>query len=324
MRKTLREAISMHYILNGKELSCCAVGTWAWGTGANGSKIVFGNKPDETRLSETFSTATDLGFCLWDTAEVYGAGTSEALLGKLIAERSANVILSTKHLPASRYKKGECRRALEGSLKRLRRDSIDIYWLHSPKNIEQNMAELASLQNEGLVRSIGLSNGSVYDIRLADIVLRENGASLAAIQNHFSLLSIERESKVLTYCKKHDITFFGYMILEQGALTGKYNENHPFPAFSVRSMSFSRSKFRKIAPLIAEMKKLGEHYGVDTSQIAIAWAVAKGVVPIIGLTKPEQAVSLAQGMNVNLSSEEADKLERLALDCGVTCKGFWE
>ena len=89
-------------------------------------------------------------------------------------------------------------------------------------------------------------------------------------------------------------------------------------------MSFSRSKFRKIAPLIAEMKKLGEHYGVDTSQIAIAWAVAKGVVPIIGLTKPEQAVSLAQGMNVNLSSEEADKLERLALDCGVTCKGFWE
>lgn len=314
----------MHYIYNGKELNCCAVGTWAWGNGANGSKIVFGNKPDKEVLGETFSTALDLGFTLWDTAEVYGAGTSEELLGSLITEHRDRIMLSTKHFPGNRYKKGECRRALEGSLKRLGVDSVDIYWLHSPKNLEQNMAEFAELQNEGLIRSSGLSNGSVYQIRLADIVLRENGASLSAVQNHFSLLSIERESKILAYCKKHDITFFGYMILEQGALTGKYDEHNPFPAFSMRSMSFNKGKFRKIAPLISELKYLGERHGVDTSQIPIAWAASKGIVPIIGLTKPEHAVSLAQGMNVTLTGEEVERLERLALESGVTCKGVWE
>lgn len=314
----------MNYELGGKELKTCAVGTWAWGKGANGSKMVFGTIPDDEVLKETFNTAVDLGFNLWDTAEVYGAGNSEILVGKLIADHKDKIVLSTKHLPGSRYKKGECRRAVEGSLKRLGVDSVDIYWLHSPKNIEQNMKELAELNREGLIKSVGLSNGDVYQIRLSDIILREHGSCLTAVQNHFSLLSIEREEKILAYCKKHNVIFFGYMILEQGALSGKYDENNPFPGFSMRSMSFGRSKFRKIAPLVALIRELADKHGVDAPQIPIAWAISKGVVPIIGLTKPEQAVSLAQGENVCLSPEEIQSLEQAALDSGVRCKGVWE
>lgn len=314
----------MNYELGGRKLTTCAIGTWAWGKGANGSKMVFGVDQDEEVLTETFGTALDLGFDLWDTAEVYGAGNSELILGRLIADHKDRVVLSTKHLPGGRYKKGECRRALEGSLKRLGTDSVDIYWLHAPKNIEQNMKELAELHNEGLIKSVGLSNGDVYQIRLSDIILREHGSSLAAVQNHFSLLSMEREEKILAYCKKHNVTFFGYMILEQGALSGKYDEEHPFPGFSMRAMSFGRSKFRKIAPLIALIRELAEKHGVDAPQIPVAWAISKGVVPIIGLTKPEQAVSLAQGENVCLTDEEIQSLEQAAIDSGVRCKGVWE
>jgi aryl-alcohol dehydrogenase-like predicted oxidoreductase len=89
-------------------------------------------------------------------------------------------------------------------------------------------------------------------------------------------------------------------------------------------MSFGRSKFRKIAPLVALIRELADKHGVDAPQIPIAWAISKGVVPIIGLTKPEQAVSLAQGENVCLSPEEIQSLEQAALDSGVRCKGVWE
>ncbi len=314
----------MHYLLNGKEMSSCAIGTWAWGTGANSAKIVFGKERDEEKLRETFSTAFDLGFDLWDTAEVYGNGTSEELLGSLIADKKDSAVISTKHFPGRSYKEGECRRALEASLKRLGIDKADIYWLHSPRNIEQNMKELALLKNEGLIGSVGLSNANIYQIRLADIVLREHSVSLAAVQNHYSLLSIEREEKILRYCSKQNILFFGYMILEQGALSGKYDAEHPFPRFSMRGMSFTKSKFRKIAPLIEELRTLGARHGVDPAQIPVAWAVSNGVIPIVGLTKPEQAVALAQGVNICLTDEEIRTLEKLALDSGVTCKGVWE
>ena len=114
----------MKYQLNGKEIETCAVGTWAWGKGNNGAKIVFGAERNEEQLEETFNTALDLGFDLWDTAEVYGMGSAERLIAQFRAERS--LILSTKHFPKNRYKPGECRRAIEGSLERLEVDSIDL------------------------------------------------------------------------------------------------------------------------------------------------------------------------------------------------------
>ena len=139
----------MEYSLNGQTMNTCMIGTWAWGTGISGSKTVFGKSYDRTQLAETFRNAYDKGFTFWDTAEVYGQGTSESLLGELIKDKA--VTISTKHFPYKKYKSGENRTALKGSLKRLGVECVDLYWLHSPKNIEQNMAELAECQKEGLI-----------------------------------------------------------------------------------------------------------------------------------------------------------------------------
>lgn len=312
----------MKYVLNDKEIDTCMIGTWAWGTGSNGGKIVFGKNYDEQQLNETFETAYNIGFDFWDTAEVYGMGTAELLLGGFI--RDKEVTVSTKHFPNKKYKEGENRTAVEGSLQRLGIDKIDLYWLHAPKNIEENMKELAQLKKEGLIGSVGISNADLEQIRLAEITLSANGVSLAAVQNHYSLLTIEREAEALNYCKSKNIIFFGYMILEQGALSGTYDEKNHFPLFSMRGMSFSKGKFRKIQGLIDYIRELGGKYGIAPAQIPIAWAVSKGVIPIVGLTKPDHATSLNSGLTTILSAAEIKKLEELALSSGVKCKGMWE
>lgn len=312
----------MEYTLNGKTQTTCMIGTWAWGTGSNGGKMIFGKSYSEEQLAETFRAAYDAGFTFWDTAEVYGMGTSEKLLGSLIKDKE--VTLSTKHFPGKKHKDGECRAALEASLERLGVDCVDLYWLHSPQNLEQNMKELAECQKAGLAKSIGLSNGSAAQIQLADEVLRANGSRLAAVQNHYSLLAIEREAEALQYCADNGILFFGYMILEQGALSGHYDARHRFPRFSMRGFSFGKGKFKRIQSLIDYERELAAKYAVDCAQIPIAWAVAKGVIPIVGLTKAGHAASLNDGLRLSLADHEIAALEQLALASGVTCKSVWE
>lgn len=313
----------MDKILNGKQIPNCMIGTWAWGTGANGAKIVFGKVSTQEQLQQVFTNAYESGFVFWDTAEVYGMGNSERILGGFISEKE-DVLISTKHFPNKKYRQDENRNAIKGSLERLNIDVIDLYWLHKPLNLEQNMKELAECQKDGLIRSIGLSNGSVEQIKEADRILRQNGSRLVAVQNHYSLLSMEREADMLDYCLGNDILFFGYMILEQGALSGHYDEKNCFPLFSMRRLMFGKVKFKKIRELLSYIKKLGDQYGIDSSQIPIAWAIAKGVIPIVGLTKPSHAVSLRDGTRVTLTPEEIKTLEDLALDSGVKCKGAWE
>lgn len=312
----------MDYILNGKNMQTCMIGTWAWGRGSNGGKMIFGRSYSENQLTETFNAAYAEGFTFWDTAEVYGMGTSERLLGRLI--KNKEVTLSTKHFPGVRYKSGECRSALEASLERLGVDCVDLYWLHSPRNIKQNMTELSQCIEAGLTKSIGLSNGSAAQIKLADEILRANGTQLAAVQNHYSLLAMERESEALQYCRENNILFFGYMILEQGALSGHYDAMHRFPKFSMRGLSFGKGKFKRIQNLIDYERELAKKYSVDCSQIPIAWAVSKGVIPIVGLTKAQHAKSLTDGLTLALNEGEIAQVEQLALASGVTCKGIWE
>ena len=186
------------------------------------------------------------------------------------------------------------------------------------------MTELAQLQKEGLICHIGLSNGSVEQIRLAQETLQANGSTLTAIQNHYSLLAMEREADVLTYCQENGLLFFGYMILEQGALSGHYDAEHHFPLFSMRGLSFGKKKFQQIQPLIDYIRRLSKRYGIDSAQVATIWAKSKGVIPIIGLTKPQHAETLKAAWHQQFTPQELSQLESLALSSGVTCKGSWE
>ncbi|MBO4243030.1 MAG: aldo/keto reductase [Clostridiales bacterium] len=298
------------------------IGTWSWGEGANGSKAVFGQKFTKEHLNEVFDKAYDAGFTAWDTAEVYGMGASERLVGSFISGK--DVFISTKHFPNRKYKEGENRKALEASLERLGLSKVDLYWLHSPKEIEKNMKELSQLQKEGLIEHIGLSNGNVEQIKLAEKVLEENGCKLYAIQNHYSLLAMDREKDVLSYCKEKGILFFGYMLLEQGALSGHYDKDKHFSIFTFRGILFPKYKFKKINALIEYIRELGQTHNIDPSQIAVIWGRSKGIIPIVGINKPHHVKPLKDGLSVELSDEEILKLEELTRASGVMQKASWE
>ena len=152
----------MNKELNGKRLPSCMLGTWAWGKGINGSKMIFGKSYSEEQLVETFCTAYDLGFTLWDTAEVYGMGNAEKILGKCILKKG-DTIISTKHMPGKKYKENEVTNAVRGSLHRLDIENLELYWLHKPYALQQNLTELEECMRAGQIKSIGLSNCNKYD-----------------------------------------------------------------------------------------------------------------------------------------------------------------
>ena len=309
--------------INQKILPPCMIGTWAWGTGRNGSRIVFGKKYEESQLKDTFMTAYNSGFYLWDTAEIYGMGNAEKLLGQCV-KNHANILISTKFHPEKQKKNGEVVNALRNSINRLGIEHVYLYWLHRPYHIREHMHEMAMCVQQGFIQEIGLCNCTISQIKEAQEELSKYGLRLYAVQNHYSLLSMQRQKEVLDYCTTNNILFFGYMILEQGALSGRYDEKHPHPVLSYRGFTFHRRKLQKLRKLIAYERALAIQYNVDTAQIPIAWAIAKQVIPIVGLTKPNHAESLQKGVTVTLKAEEILHLEQLAIESNVTSKGTWE
>ena len=298
------------------------IGTWAWGTGSNGSKMVFGNRQDPEVLGQAFDKAVSLGFLNWDTAAVYGMGTCETLLGSLIKGHD-DVFISTKFMPSKKYKSGELVKSFEGSMTRLEREYADLFCIHVPHNLTANLEEAVPLMKEGRIRSLGVSNVSLEHIKLAESFLSERGLKLGAVQNHFSLLRNDQQP-IIDYCNSHGIRYYAYMVLEQGALAGRYNAKNHFPVFSMRGLAFPKSKFKKIEGLLSVMRSMAEKHNVDPSQIPILWALGKGAIPIVGITKPSHAENLAAGMKVELSEEELKKLSDEAAKTGIRQQGIWE
>ena len=307
---------------NNKKTRDVMIGTWAWGPGFNGSKNVFGKSYDESVLRETFEKATNLGFLKWDTAAVYGMGSCEKLLGGFINGRE-DVFLSTKFFPDKKYKAGSFTKSFEESMERLRLKSADLFWLHAPKNIEKNLSEAVPLMKEGRIKSVGISNVSMDDIKTAEKYLEKNGLKLGAVQNHFSLLRNDQQP-IIDYCNSKGIQYYAYMVLEQGALAGRYNAKNHFPTFSMRNFAIPKSKFKKIEDLLNMMKTIADKYGIDESQIPILWVIAKGAIPIIGITKPVYAEKLSDALRVTLSDEEVNSLTAEAKKTGIRQQGSWE
>ncbi|MBP0954937.1 MAG: aldo/keto reductase [Oscillospiraceae bacterium] len=298
------------------------IGTWAWGDGYNGSKMVFGQKSDEETLKSTFETAVDLGFTKWDTAAVYGMGSCEKLLGRLMKGRD-DIFISTKYFPDARFRSSALEKSFNSSMERLGIESADLFWIHKPNNLEKNLNEAVPLMLDGRIKSIGISNVSMEHIKTAQKLLDSRGLKLGAVQNHFSLLRNDQQP-IIDFCRDNGITYYAYMVLEQGALAGRYNAENHFPTFSMRNLMFPRSKFRKIDSLLGAMKEMADKYGIDRSQIPILWAMAKGAVPIVGITKPSYAKKLSDAMKVSLTDEETDRLTEEARRTGIRQQGSWE
>ena len=302
------------------------LGTWSWGSGAVGGDQVFGNHLEMEQLKPVFEAGMQAGLNVWDTATVYGMGASESILGELAkAYPRKEVVLSTKFTPQIAPDTADAvTELMENSLKLLQTDYIDMYWIHNPADVERWTPGLIPLLQSGKVKRVGVSNHNLAELKRADEILAEAGFHVSAVQNHYSLLyrSSERGG-VLDYCLQHGIQFWGYMVLEQGALSGKYNTQNPLPAESDRGRKYN-PVLPQIENLTNAMKTIGEKYGASCSQIGIAWAIAKGVMPIIGATKPHHVLEAAEAAKIQLTTDEVKELEVLAEATGVDTRGSWE
>ena len=298
------------------------IGTWAWGSGYNGSGMIFGSSSDEQTLKCTFDKAVELGFTKWDTAAVYGMGSCEKLLGGFINGRD-DIFLSTKFFPNKKYNRGDLGKSFNESMTRLGLKSADLFWIHKPNNLKENLQEAIPLMKDGRIRSIGISNVSMNDIKTAEELLGQRGLRLGAVQNHFSLLRNDQQP-IIDYCNSRGITYYAYMVLEQGALAGRYNSKNHFPTFSMRNFMFPKSKFKKIENLLAAMKSIADKYDIDRSQIPVLWVIAKGAVPIVGITKPAYAEKLSDALKITLTAEEISLLTGKAKKTGIRQQGSWE
>ena len=311
---------------NTKKFPKIALGTWSWGVGAVGGDQVFGNHLGEADLKAVFDTAMKAGLNLWDTATVYGMGASEDILGAFARTYPREeVLLSTKFTPQiAGDGMDPVADMCEASLERLGADYIDIYWIHNPADVERWTPGLISLVKSGKVKQVGVSNHNLAQIKRAEEILSKGGVHISSVQNHYSLLyRSSEEAGILDYCKEKGIDFYAYMVLEQGALSGKYNTKNPLPEGSQRGDTYNPI-LPQLEKLTDAMGSIGEKHGAGAAQVAIAWAIAKGTRPIIGVTKPAQVEDAAKAAQVVLSAEEMEQLETLANEANVDTRGSWE
>lgn len=302
------------------------LGTWSWGAGFAGGDQVFGNNLGVEELKPVFDEAMANGLNLWDSAVVYGMGASENVLAAFTkACKREEVLISTKFTPQiAGDTENPVADMLAGSLERFATDYIDIYWIHNPADVERWTPLLADLVKSGKVKRVGVSNHNLAQIKRAEEILSKEGVHISAVQNHFSLLYRSSEKAgILDYCKENGIDFWAYMVLEQGALSGRYDTAHPLPAGSQRGDTYN-PLLPQIERLVAVMRTVGDKYGVTPTQVALAWAIAKGTTPIIGVTKSAQVQDAVRAMQVVLTVDEVKMLEDAAESTGVDTRGSWE
>ncbi|QMU08803.1 aldo/keto reductase [Levilactobacillus suantsaii] len=297
------------------------MGTWAWGDS------YFGNHYDEAHFKDVYQAAIAQGLTLWDTAYAYGAGASEKILGNLTQATSRDKLqLSTKFTPqlAGTAADDPVATMLAGSLDRLQTDSVDLYWIHNAADVERWTPALIPLLKRGQIKRVGVSNHNLNEIKRVQEILGAAGYHLSAIQNHLSLLDRTSEiAGILDYCHQQNLTFFAYMVLEQGALTGHYTTEHPFPEDTARAQTYN-PLLPMIRPLVDQLTQIGQKYDLSAAQTAMAWAMSKGTLPIIGVTKVAQVNDAAQVAHTTLSVEDIHTLERTASELGVDTIREWE
>ena len=319
--------------LAGTDVSIPAVGvgTWAWGDAKTWGMGTYDTATSLDTIREAWEASIDNGATFFDTAEVYGSGESERIIGGLLAgdpERAARIQLATKFMPMP-WKinvRGSLLSSLRASLELLGLERVDLYQIHGPISLRGHgaLAEaLAAAHQEGLVRAVGVSNYSVNETRKFDAQLRKRGLRLASNQIEFSLLrTLPESSGLLATCAELGVVPLAYSPIGQGRLTGKYSAATPPPA----SRNFSNHPMEKVDVVVAELKRIGAANGDKTpSQVALNWIIAKGAVPIPGAKNRAQAEENAGALGWLLRADDVAALDAVALS-GVRSLGnrFWQ
>jgi aryl-alcohol dehydrogenase-like predicted oxidoreductase len=309
------------YTLSGSDVSIppLGVGTWAWGDRSTWGMGGYDTDLTRDSIKEAFEASVDAGVHLFDTAEVYGGGESERIVGRLLADdpgRAASVVVATKFMP-SPWKlevRGALMKALRASLSRLGLPAVDLYQIHGPVSLRSHAVladALARAHQEGLVKAVGVSNYSSKETRAMAGALEDQGMRLATNQIEFSLLRrVPETGGLLATCAELGVVPLAYSPIGQGRLTGKYTASNPPPG----KRTFSNHPMEVVDGVVAELRRIGDKYGGKLpSQVALNWVMAKGAVPIPGAKNAKQAEENAGALGWSMDGDDLARLDRVAL-----------
>ena len=287
----------------------------AIGLGCMGMAASYGQGLDEAQAATVIHRALDLGVTLFDTAEMYGPHTNEVQVGKALADRRDKAFVATKfgiNFNADRTamtvdgSPANVRRAIEGSLKRLNMDHVDLYYLHrvdADTPIEETVGAMAELVTEGKVRFLGLSEAAPETIRKAHTT-----HPITALQTEYSLWSREPETEILATVQELGIGFVPYSPLGRGFLSGEIKSINDLAHDDFRRINprFMGENFERNLELVAKVEQIAKGRGVTAAQLALAWVLAQGetLVPIPGTRRIATLEDNVAAVDLVLSADE--------------------
>jgi aryl-alcohol dehydrogenase-like predicted oxidoreductase len=290
-------------------------GCWQWGDRFFWG---FGRGYSDNEVKESFDISLASGINFFDTAEVYGNGTSERLLGMFAAQAGQALVTATKYMPYPwRLLPSSLPHAFERSLKRLQMPKVDLYQIHRPMPpmpVQYWVKELVGVVHRGLTSAVGVSNYSAIQTRRAAAVLNEEGIPLASNQVEYSLLDrrIERNG-ILDVCQELGVTVIAYSPLAKGVLTGKYTPENIPPG--LRGRQYNPTYLGRVQPLIRLMRDIGHsHDGKSPAQVSLNWLICKGTVPIPGSKNARQAKENVGALGWRLAEGEVQTLDDASKD----------
>jgi len=294
------------------------------GLGCMGMSEFFGPPMKLSAAVKLLHEALELGVEHFDTAEMYGiGGANESLLGEAFKDRRNRVFIATKFGPTRDFKTGEftglngsrenCRRAVEGSLRRLNTDVIDLYYLHrvDPSTpIEETVSAMAELVTEGKVRAIGLSEASGETIRRAVRI-----HPVSAVQSEYSIFSRDIETNVIPACIEVGATLVAYSPLGRGMLTGRFKtETLSDGDWRLTTPRYQGDAYAANVALVDEIEAVASKKSCTPAQVALAWLIGRGenMMVLTGTTKLQHLKSNLGAYDVELSNDERVTLDALA------------
>jgi len=293
--------------VRGTRLSAIGLGTWQFGSKDWG----YGSDYADTEAGRILRRALDLGVNVIDTAEVYGRGNSEQIVGRALGDRRKEAFVATKVLPiapTARYVEQHGRKSLE----RLAIDTIDLYQIHWPNPIvpiSQQMEGMRRLQQAGIVGEVGVSNFSLDRWRAAEAAL---GSPVLSNQVQYSLVARKPDSELVPYAQANDRLVIAYSPLGMGMLSGRYTSARP-PSGSARLNNplFLPESLDRAQPLIDAVRTVANAHAATPAQVALAWVISHdNVIAIPGASSVEQLEANVAAADLELTVEELATLTR--------------